>query len=157
MPKEVFFQVVINGSVCSADLETLRQWVRDGRVGPNTVATRDDGPPFPLRHLSELREEFQATIPLPPGPFRAAAQPSPISSATAVPPRPSAPLTLPSFQAETRSEARKAIPNSVYQGDFPNEQHRKDPRYKAAMKYIRRASWTGMILSAVLFLGDCCR
>lgn len=155
MPKEVLFQVVVNGAVCSADLETLRQWVREGRVGPNTVATRDDGPPFPLRHLAELREAFQATIPLPPGP---PSIPSPVSasaaSATATPTTSGRPvLTLPSFQSETRSSAPPPSPKSMYQGDFPNERHRKDPRYIAAMKYIRRGSWTGMILAGILFLG----
>jgi hypothetical protein len=151
MPKEVFFQVVINGSVCSADLETLRRWVREGKVGPGTVVTRDDGPPFPLRHLAELKDDLQSSIPTASGALRMPASPPPAASpASASIPGVSAPLV--SSPLHSGSEFRSSEPKRGSEGPFPNERHRKDPRYIAAMKSIRRASWTGTILSVPVFL-----
>jgi hypothetical protein len=154
MPKEVFFQVVINGSVCSADLDTLRQWVRDGRIGPSTVVTRDDGPPFPLHHLSELKEDLRSSIPTASAPLRMPSAPPPSMPppASVSAPLVSAPLLPPTSSREPESRAYR--PGSADRGDFPNERHRKDSRYISAMKSIRRASWTGLILSVpVLLLG----
>lgn len=159
MPRDVSFQVVINGTVHSADLETLRQWVREGRVGPGTVVTRDDGPPFPLRHLAELKADLQSSIPGPTSSLR-----MPESAPTAAPPPPvvSLPpvaepvnLSAPPFSAalQPKAEPRTSEPERASQKESPNERHRTDPRYISAMRSIRAASWTGTILSipALLF------
>lgn len=155
MPKDVFFQVVINGSVCSADLDTLRQWVRDGRIGPSTVVTRDDGPPFPLRHLAELKEDLQSSIPTASAPLRMPSAPI-VSAPPMSVPAPasiSPPLVspLPPVLASP-PEFRASQPQGAPGEEFPNERHRQHPRFKSAMKSIRRASWTGMILSFLLLL-----
>jgi hypothetical protein len=137
-PADDRYEVIINGAAHSVDLETLRQWAREGRVAPNTVVTQGMKPPFPARHIPELREHFQQTGPVMPPPFR--------------PPVYDTPSSPSSSQTRSRAESPHTGPVSMYQGDFPNERHRKDPRYKAAMKYIRRASWTGMIVSIPVFL-----
>lgn len=147
-PNDELYTVTINGTAYPADLASLRQWVMEGRIGPYMPVTRNGRSPMVARETPELRDLFQpppvapppANIPIPSPTFSTSGAPSayhpqPVYQAAA--PRP---FAVPKFYNE-------------YAGDFPNARHKKDSRYRAAVRLFRYTAVTCLILSSFMVLG----
>ncbi len=144
-PNNEFYSVTINGTAYPADLNALRQWVMEGRIGPYMPVTRVGRPPMVARETPELRDLFQpppvAPLPEPPPAYRPPTMPPTMPHAgqsfSGVPmPRPVAP----------------AYHVSAHDGPFPNETHKRHPRYRRAVSRIYWGSIPGLILSGLMVL-----
>lgn len=159
-PQPEQYQIVIEGMAYRTDLETLKQWTREGRVGPYTMVTRGTGSPMAARETPELREFFQ---PSRPGPAVAAPPPvRPTVGYGAPMPPYQQPYQQQSYQPSYSPHAGAAAPMvprpvpvfhvSAHDGPFPNETHRKNPRYRRAVGLVWIGSIPGLILASLFVL-----
>lgn len=161
-PQPEQYQIVIEGTAYRADLETLKQWTREGRVGPYTMVTRGTGSAMAARETPELREFFQVFRP---GPTAAAPPPVRPTVGYGVPtPQPYQPSYQQPYQQQPYSPhsgyAAPMVPRpvpvfrtSAHDGPFPNETHKKHPRYRRAVGLVWLGSIPGLFFACLVVLG----
>lgn len=149
------YRIVIEGTVYQADLQTLRQWTSEGRVGPYTMVTRGTGSPMAARETPELREFFQ-----PPRQSPAAAAPPPVRPTVGYGAPTASPQPYQPPYAQGAGYVAPMMPRpvpvfhvSAHDGEFPNETHKKHPRYRRAVGLVRLGSVPGLFFSVLFVLG----
>jgi hypothetical protein len=151
------YRVIVEGVAYQTDLETLKQWVREGRIGAYMLVTKDGGSPMAARETPELREFFQPARPAPPPPPVAPppranvpppSQPSPYQ-------QPYQPIRAaqPGYVAPMPPRPVPVFRTSAHDGPFPNETNRKHPRYRRAVILVWLASIPGLLFSILFVLG----
>lgn len=63
VPTGSLYHVIVNGMAYPTDLATLRQWVQQGRVRPETLVGKGTMKPIPAREVPALREAFAQVAP----------------------------------------------------------------------------------------------
>lgn len=63
VPTGSLYQVIVNGMAYPTDLPTLRQWVQQGRVRPETLVGKGTMKPIPAREVPALRDCFAQVAP----------------------------------------------------------------------------------------------
>ncbi len=105
VPTGSLYQVIVNGMAYPTDLPTLRQWVQQGRVRPETLVGKGTMKPIPAREVPALRDCFAQAAP----PSYAA--PTPPSYA---PPQPQNSGYSPPYASQTQPPPSYAPPSGGF-------------------------------------------
>ncbi len=177
VPTGGLYHVIVEGMAYPTDLDTLRQWIQQGRVTPETLVGKGTMKPIPAREVPALREFFQSAAPPPyapptgyPPPYQQPAPPQPYppqyqqpyappSSPAYAPPTSSygaAPAYSPAAAPAPYGQAPVygTVPAYVnsYEEPFPNARHKQDPRLTDALKKIKTGWIMGVIVGILTFL-----